>query len=288
MWWLIGVATLSGILYLCKIREPRNATKLQKIDFVKDVVYLVQFPISPVIRSISPFALKVESYLRLKKVKYESVYSFKFSKKGQIPYIELNGQQIPDSNIIIQELEKRGITTPDDTTCSQKAVNHLVRVAIENQTIITAFHWRYGSHMEEFYEKMSSFWPEKRVGLWFFKNLMPFFEKIKGKLISCLRHSKEEVIQHACEDLKALSTLLGDKAYFNGERLSTIDCTIFGHLVQFVLLPMDIPHKKFIEDECHNLVEFVERVKNELWPDWDDMCHGDCMDGKRDKSAMSS
>ena len=81
---------------------------LQKPDFQKDIVYLVQFPISPTIRTISPFALKLETYLRLKKVPYECVYSFKFSKKGQIPYIELNGEQIADSNIIIQELENRG------------------------------------------------------------------------------------------------------------------------------------------------------------------------------------
>ena len=29
-----------------------------------------------------------------------------FSKKGQIPYIELNGEEIPDSNIIIKRLKQ--------------------------------------------------------------------------------------------------------------------------------------------------------------------------------------
>jgi len=288
MWWLIGVAALSGIFYIYKLICSRSVTKLQKVDFVKDVIYLIQFPVSPVVRSVSPFALKVESYLRLKKVKYEPVYSFKLGKKGLIPYIELNGEQIPDSNIIIHELERRGITAPDDITCSQKAFNHLVRVATENQTILTLFYWRYGFHMDEFFEKVTHFWPTKRINILLFKYLKPILAKVEGKIVSCLRHSKDEIVQHACEDLKALSTLLGDKSYFNGERLSTIDCTIFGHLVQFVLLPMDMPHKKFIQDECHNLVEFVERVKNELWPDWDKMCHESCMDGKRHKSATDT
>ena len=81
---------------------------LRKPDYKENMIYLVQFPVSPSIRSISPFALKLETYMRMKNIQYEPVYSQKFSVKGQTPYIELNGEQIPDSNLIIQELEKRG------------------------------------------------------------------------------------------------------------------------------------------------------------------------------------
>ena len=59
------------------------------------------------------------------------------------------------------------------------------------------------------------------------------------------------------------------------------DCTIFGHLVQFVYIPMEIPQKQFIKDKCPNLEEFVDRMKKLLWPDWDEMCHGNCMEGKK-------
>jgi hypothetical protein len=43
--------------------------------------------------------------MKLSEIDYENVYSIKFSKKGQIPYIELNGEQIADSNIIIPKLK---------------------------------------------------------------------------------------------------------------------------------------------------------------------------------------
>ena len=66
--------------------------------------------------------------MRLKKVKYEPVYSLKFSKKGQIPYIELNGEQISDSNICIQELEIRGFAQNDAPTPKEScAIDHLIR-----------------------------------------------------------------------------------------------------------------------------------------------------------------
>ena len=107
MWtWIVATLFIAAYFLLKPKKKPE--TLLRKLDFKQDLVYLVQFPISPVIRTISPFALKLETYLRLKKVPYEPLYSLKFSKKGQIPYIELNGEQIPDSNVIIKELEKRG------------------------------------------------------------------------------------------------------------------------------------------------------------------------------------
>ena len=98
--------------------------------------------------------MKLETYLRLKNINYEPVYSLQFSKKGQIPYIELNGEAFADSNLIIKELEKRGICKPDDEEEQQKAINHLVTTTLENHTSIVGFYWRYSFNMEEFCSKL--------------------------------------------------------------------------------------------------------------------------------------
>ncbi|KAL1456174.1 hypothetical protein WDU94_000922 [Cyamophila willieti] len=42
-----------------------------KVNFEKDVIYLYQFSRTPVIPSISPYCLKVETWLRLAGLKYE-------------------------------------------------------------------------------------------------------------------------------------------------------------------------------------------------------------------------
>ena len=111
-WITLGAVGTSTYIYIKpRVKEVLKMDKtvtLRKPDYKENMIYLVQFPVSPSIRSISPFALKLETYLRLKNVPYEPVYSQKFSTKGQTPYIELNGEQIPDSNVIIQELERRG------------------------------------------------------------------------------------------------------------------------------------------------------------------------------------
>merc|ERR1711997_443611 len=80
---------------------------LQKRDWEMDVVYLCQFPLCPSVRSISPFALKVETWLRLANIKYENIFTMKFHPKThQIPYIELNGESLGDSNLIISKLKR--------------------------------------------------------------------------------------------------------------------------------------------------------------------------------------
>lgn len=54
---------------------PQPKFSVKKQNFEKDVVYLYQFSRTPVIPSMSPYCLKVETWLRLAGLKYEaSIY----------------------------------------------------------------------------------------------------------------------------------------------------------------------------------------------------------------------
>lgn len=50
---------------------PAKPITVHKPAFEKDVVYLYQFSRTPLLPSISPYCLKVETWLRLNDVKYE-------------------------------------------------------------------------------------------------------------------------------------------------------------------------------------------------------------------------
>jgi len=64
---LLGVLALLIILLLVyKFKLKRTPPKvLKKQDWEQDVVYLFQFPLCPSVRSISPFAIKLETWLRM-------------------------------------------------------------------------------------------------------------------------------------------------------------------------------------------------------------------------------
>ena len=51
--------------------------------------------------------------------------------------------------------------------------------------------------------------------------------------------------------------------------------------LQFLYIPMDFPQKEFIRSQCPNLMEFADRMKAELWPQWDQMCKAEAMNGHR-------
>lgn len=72
---VVGVPTY----ILLKCNKTRKSP--YKTDFKTGVVYVFQFPRSPVIPSLSPFALKLETFLRMNDIHYEvllKIFRFAF------------------------------------------------------------------------------------------------------------------------------------------------------------------------------------------------------------------
>ena len=58
--WVSTVALTSALalavyIYRKRVKKQNEKDRLQRPNWQKDVVYLVQFPVSPHVRSISPF-----------------------------------------------------------------------------------------------------------------------------------------------------------------------------------------------------------------------------------------
>lgn len=248
-----------------------------------NTVYLFTFPNSPHIRNISPFALKVESFLRLHNIPFEVIGTFQFSPKGQMPYIRLNSKEdgplIADSNFIIHFLSKKlGLDDKVPLTNEQKAISHAFTRMIEEHTSQIGFYYRYALNMDQFctavipdgwFSNKGTFkaWLTNKL----FKIMMPLGFKKKMRYISFGRHSDEEKWIISCQDIQSLSDFLGTKKFVFGDTPTTLDCTLFGHLAQFLYIPMDFPQKEYMKDHCNNVVEYVERFKKLYWEDWDEM-----------------
>src|SRR5262245_59854329 len=84
--------------------------------------------------SISPFCLKLETYLRIAQIPFRSVVDatpFRGPKR-KLPWIEHEGRVIGDSGFIIEYLETRFSRDPDATlSASERAVAHAFRRLIE-------------------------------------------------------------------------------------------------------------------------------------------------------------
>ena len=121
----VTVATL-----FAKLRRKRS-----KKSAKPGTVVLHQFFPSELSVSGSPPCIKLETFLRMTKIPFVNDYGFNFSKKGKVPWIELNGQEIADSNFSIQFLMKEfQVDIDSHLSATEKAIAHSVRTMLEENT----------------------------------------------------------------------------------------------------------------------------------------------------------
>ncbi|XP_029050077.1 failed axon connections [Osmia lignaria lignaria] len=262
---------------------PTKAISVHKTNYEKDVVYLYQFSRTPLLPSISPYCLKVETWLRLTGIRYENVdHKLKFrSKKGALPFVELNGEEIADSIIILRELSQKFNKDLDaGLTSEQRSVSHAMISMIENHLVWVVTCWR----TKNFDQVLKGYKVNLQhvLGSRIPNGILNFLFKLtygrkgakKVKAQGMGMHTPEEVSQFGCADLKVLSDMLADKPFFFGDEPTTLDVVAFAHLAQILYIDKDTPYslRDYMAENCPNLVGHCSRMKERCFPDWDQIC----------------
>lgn len=65
------------------------------------------------------------------------------------------------------------------------------------------------------------------------------------------RHTQDEVISIMNDDLRALSSFLGDKQFLTGNEPCSDDCGVFGMVAQFVWNDLTSPYAKIIQGKLN-------------------------------------
>ena len=86
------------------------------------------------------------------------------------------------------------------------------------------------------------------------------------------RHTPEEVRQIVAKDLRSLSAILGSKKYlFSDSAPSSVDAAVFGQLALPYYHAPDSYHHRLMQGEFSNLGQYVESMRSEFFPDWDEL-----------------
>ncbi|KAM3968774.1 failed axon connections [Aphomia sociella] len=266
-----------------KVEPPQPKPTVHKINFEKDIVYLYQFTRTPLLPSISPYCLKVETWLRLAGIKYENVdHKAKFrSKKGQLPFVELNGDEIADSAFIIKELsEKYNKDLDAALTPEQRVVAHAMISMIENHLSWVILWWRakYPDSVIKGYQvnlqnALNTRLPNLILNFCYkFTSGRKGMKKAKAHGIGV--HSQDEILEFGKNDLRVLSDLLSDRPFFFGDEPTLLDVIAFSNLAQLHFIDKDVAHplRDAMNESFPNLVGLVSRIKERAFHDWDDIC----------------
>jgi len=261
-----GAATSASLYFLWRrLRGERSALK---VSAPPGTVVLHQIPRGTYAPSISPFPIKLESFLRLHNIPYVCDFKNFKSPKGKLPYITYNGQVVSDSQLAMEFLKQKLHLDDLDKKLSdeQKAVANALRVLVDEHLYWTELYFR---------------WVEKSYDGKLFRENFPTpyfaFLMIKRKLTRQAydqgmgRHTAEEVMMFVRKALASLDGYLGNKNFLMGDDVTEVDCAVFGHLCQFVYIQDDQYLKGVVHKQFPRLLAYTERFKAKVWPDWEEV-----------------
>ena len=220
----------------------------------------------------SPFVVKVNLHLKANSIEFEDIPSadnLQKAPKGKLPFIDDNGTIIADSSFIVEHLKQQHNADIDSWLSEkQKATAHLMSKSLEENFYWCIVHSRW---------ICQDTWPTVRAQ---FFDSMPFplnkivpivahkrvRNNIKGHGLG--RHSDEEIMGIAKRTLESLSILLGNKPFYFGDKISSLDICVYAMVANLTQSNID-NEMSTMAREFKNLVAFTTRIKNEYYPELD-------------------
>ncbi|MGH1471452.1 MAG: glutathione S-transferase family protein [Cellvibrionaceae bacterium] len=216
----------------------------------------------------SPFVLKIDALLRFTGIPYRSIASannLNTAPKKKLPYIEDDGVTIADSYFILHYLqEKYNPSIDDHLSEEEKAHAHLMMRSLDEN-----FYWLivYSRWMKE------DTWP--LIKNTFFggmplplRLLVPKIAKssVKKNLLAqgFGKHTEEELLEIFKHSLNSLSTLLGNKPYFFGNKISSFDATAYACLASVISVNFTNSFNE-TANNYNNLVEYCQRIEKQYY-----------------------
>lgn len=216
--------------------------------------------------SLSPFCTKLECWLRMAEIPFETARAVPpRAPKGKIPYVDLDGTKMGDSQLVIEKLTREhDIRLDDHLTPAQRATGHLLRRALEEGTYFALVYtrWKVDAGFAIQRPVFASLAP-RAIG-WLIPHIIRRGAVTKLYHQGFGRHTFEEVQAMAIADLEAAATIFGDGPYLFGDRPTSYDATLFAFVDGLLGFPLDTPvRRRAMELGFH---EYRRRVRERWFP----------------------
>jgi glutathione S-transferase len=234
-------------------------------------IELFSFPPLPDLPNLSPFCMKLETYLRMSGVDFSTqlVKSGSRSPTGKIPYIRLDGEIIADSGLVIRELETR-LPNPVDAelTPQQRGESVAIQRMLEEHLywVVVYSRWEDDQAWPAFRDMVSGSFGAPAFALSLFRPLLR--RRVRGYMNGhgIGRHAPETIWALGAEDTDALAGWLGNREWAFGTRPHVLDACISAFTASVVRMPWEYPLKDAFMRHP-NLTAHLERMLNAFYPD---------------------
>lgn len=230
------------------------------------MIKLFIFPAAFGLRNVSPFCLKVEMALKHLNLDFELVEQSdpRVAPKGKLPFIEVDGQRIADSEIIFDYLDKKtngglfGELSEEEksrgTAFTRLAEDHLYWMMVASRWIDEGW---WPNVKEGFFGSMP--FPLKQLVCFVARRQVNQTYNLHG----LGKHTLEEQQDFARRDLAAINTAVTTNPYLLGDKLTAFDFTVASQLAG-ILDNKPAAWITPIAREFQPLVEYTERVQQQV------------------------
>lgn len=213
--------------------------------------------------STGPFALKLLAWLGLAGIPYEQVFEDDHRKgpKGKNPWIELNGERIGDTEIIIELLgRKHGVDLDGGLGAAESAIGHAWRRTFEE-------HFHQVLEWELFVHPAGAAYIDGQVAKMFPPIVRTMVSRqVRGHFRSQLhargigRHDPAVIAAKGRADIDALAAHLASTPFMVADHATTTDLAVFGLVAPMVRWPMKTPVATYVKS-VPAITRFCDRIQ---------------------------
>jgi glutathione S-transferase len=230
------------------------------------VIKLHTFPQAFGLRNVSPFCLKVEMALVHLKQEFDIIEESDPRKapKGKLPYLLIDGAKMPDSELILEYLDKKtngglygglnSLEMAQGTAFTRLAEDHLY-------WMVVASRWLDEDWFPNIREGFFSYLPTPMkylVGMIARRQVRQTYN-----LHGLGRHTLQEQKHFAQRDLQAIADVVSEQHYIVGGRLTAFDFSVASLLAGAI----DNKPATWVTELAENipaLREYAERIQQEV------------------------
>ncbi|VFU09483.1 glutathione S-transferase family protein [Methylocella tundrae] len=208
----------------------------------------------------NPYGLKVFAFLKLCKLpfRHEHIFDARSAPRGQLPYIDDDGEIIGDSDAIIAHLINRHHLMIDSAlSAPQRDIDLMLRRTLDDLYWVMSY----------------SRWRDERYWPLFRHQILKTHEGVTAQSLEEARdynfqryyyqgigrYDREEAYARGLADLEALAHLVPDDGFLFGAQPSSIDASIYGFIANMIFFDIDTPLKAFVSAQA-NLLRHCEAI----------------------------
>jgi len=242
------------------------------------IIYKFGYPDPQVSPDISPFVIKLETWLRMSGIPYETRTGANQAMPHQkLPVAMIAGRLVPDSTLIIQHLQYLHPQSISDQNLSEtdRAQSCALRALLEQHLYFVLLYNRYALQANfNAYKPLLLDYARRSVPGWqkpFLSACAPLifpFVQMKYRRMAWQqgtgRHKLEDIYAMGIEGWRSVKELLGDKPFLLGEEPNLVDATAFGFLNAEIRHPFTSPIHDYIMRQP-TLAAYHDRIWDRYW-----------------------